>query len=126
MWDWNEWYPNAIPCDPDAGGRTTNQCSDGVTLAANYDANGELASFRYDNVDEFDGDKNGAMFIHDDLMLYMYGLKSADEIDHPWHCIGAGESWEGAPGNRNAIHAPTNTTFTISDVISAFGDRDPP
>ena len=46
------------------------------------------------------------MYLHDDLMLYLYGLKSAEEIDHPWHCIGAGESWEDAPGGRsNGVRA---------------------
>ena len=91
---------------------------------ANYDANGELASFRYENEDEFNGDDKGAMYLHDDLMLYMYGLKSAEELDsRNWHCIGAGESWEdatggrsngiqdglnGRPGSRHEIIAPTN------------------
>mgnify|MGYP003306865368 CR=1 FL=1 len=57
-----------------------------MTLGVNYDADGEFLSFRYDNVDEFNADglgaatENGAMYLHDELMLYMYGLMTADEV----------------------------------------------
>jgi hypothetical protein len=140
MWDWTDWYPTSIPCDKNAGGRETGQCTGGVTLGANVDADGKLISFRYDNVDEFDGVNNGAMYIHDDLMLYMYGLKTADEVRTTYHCIGAGPEWEntpggrpngvldgvnGRPGNRYNVYAPTNSSFSIDDVIAAFGERWP-
>jgi len=144
MWDWVEWYPDAIPCDKNAGGRTSGTCRDGVTLGVNLDADGNLLSFRYDNIDEFDADdpeKNPSLYMHDDLMLYLYGLKSADEITNTYYCIGAGQGWEsapggatngvrdgvnGRPGNRYEVFAPSNTSFGMDDVLAAFGERDPP
>jgi len=142
MWDWTDWYPTAIPCDPNAGGRTSGTCTGGVTLAANYNSDGSLRSFRYENVDEFDGDANGAMYLHDRLLLYLYGLVSDEEVTDSFHCIGAGFEWENDPsgrgsdngvqdgvngrgGSRDEVHAPVNTTFTIADVVAAFGPRVP-
>ena len=118
MWDWAEWYPTSIPCDPDAGGRAPGVgCKNGVTLGVNYDADGEFLSFRYDNVDEFNADglgaatENGAMYLHDELMLYMYGLMTADEVrtnakgaERRWFCMVAGPEWEDEPlGPSNGI-----------------------
>ena len=157
MWDWDDWHPTSIPCDPNAGGRSSEQCTKGVTLGVNVDADGNFQSFRYDNEDEFNADgkgyetENGGIYLHDELMLYMYGLMSADEVRtkssangaqvvRKWYCLVAGPEWiNGTKGSANGIEDGLNgragdrydiqgpyTSFTIDDMIDAFGERDPP
>ena len=81
------------------------------------------------------------IYVHDDLMLYLYGLKGAEAVPITYHCIGAGPEWEGVPGgrpngvrdgvngrpgSRHEVYAPTNTSFDVGDVVTAFGKREPP